>query len=335
MAENNFEYIIDISKLEMGDIILAIFDSRIATAMNRVTGSPYHHAMIVAGEATVLHSGSAGVHSANPLRMVFEKPDDVVAVRHLKKPSYNKLVDATNFVRTKVGTAYSTEERDRVKNAGDGESVEPNRQFCTRLVAQAYREIGFPLVENADYCTPKELLESDKVVILQDILVKGNRIQLKYAKEKSEALDTQEQATNYILEQARHITQVDIQSLQQLESFVEKNPEFDANLTAVVVESGYLELIDIDMKKNPEHYGFQIMKDKIPKKYWVSVASKQMPIADRMKRSAAHEVSRLQAKHDSQPLDFFKVHIDLAKKLVDAFEKMERTMKRAITQFIK
>jgi len=335
MAEKNFDYIIDISKLEMGDIILAIFDSRIDSAMNRITGSPYHHAMIVAGKATVLHAGSAGVHSANPLRMVFEKPEDVVVVRHLNKPSYNELVDATNFVRTKVGIAYSAEERDRVKNAGEGESVEPNRQFCTRLVAQAYREIGFPLVKNADYCTPKELLESDKVVILKDILVKGNQAQLKYAKEKSEALETQEQATNYILEKARKITHVDIQSLQQLESFVEANPEFDTDLTATVIESGYLTLINIDMKKNPAHYSFQIMKSKVPKKHWLNVASQQMPIAERMKHSATHEIARLQEKYNSQPLNFFKVHIDLAKTLVDAFAKMERTMKRATTEYMK
>ena len=75
--------------------MLVIFDSRIATATNRVTGSPYHHAMIVAGEATVLHSGSAGVHSANPLRMVFEKPDDVYCPSILFFTTFSKFTIAT------------------------------------------------------------------------------------------------------------------------------------------------------------------------------------------------------------------------------------------------
>lgn len=335
MGENNYEYIIDISKLRLGDIILAIFDRRIAVAMDRVTGSPYHHAMIVAGDATVIHSGNEGVHSANPLRMVFEKPEDVVVVRHGEMPSLDKLIDASNLVRKKIGTTYSADERDRVRNAGDQQSLEPNRQFCTRLVAQAYRDVGLPLVENADYCTPNELLKSDKVEVLENILTKGNPAQLKYANEKSEALEKQDQATNYILEQTRQIAKVDIQSLQQLEEFVENNPEFDAQLTAVVIESGYLELIDIDMKKNPEHYGFQVMKNKIPKKYWINVASQQIPIAEGMAHSAARELSRLQVKFASQPLEFYKVHIELFKKLVEAFSKMERTMSRAITEALK
>jgi len=303
--------------------------------MERYTGSPYHHAMIVAGNATLIHSGENGVHSANPLRMVFEQPGDVKVIRYKGFVPENRLIDASNFVRVKVGTSYSVDERKNVLSAGTTESLEPNRQFCTRLVAQAYRDIGLPLVDNADYCTPAQLLNSDKVEVINDILVEGNLAQLKYANEKSEALDKQEFATNFILDQARRITGVDIQSLQQLENFVDNNPSFDSQLTAVVVESGYLDLIEIDMKKNPEHYSFQIMKQKIPKKYWFLIAEQQLPIAAGMYKNAENELLRLETKQLSVPLKFNEIHIELSKKLLNAFNKMARTMERAMKEALK
>jgi hypothetical protein len=45
-------------------------------------------------------------------------------------------------------------------------------QFCSRLVAQAFREAGVHLVPDADRCTPAELLKSPLLVEIQDVLKK-------------------------------------------------------------------------------------------------------------------------------------------------------------------
>lgn len=46
----------------------------------------------------------------------------------------------------------------------------PNKQqFCSRLVARSYENVGIKLVKNKDYCTPDDLRRSPLLKELNDI----------------------------------------------------------------------------------------------------------------------------------------------------------------------
>lgn len=331
MEENDFEYIIDLNRLQLGDIILASYDRGTSEMMEKATGCPYHHAMIVVADCSIIHSFEEGVHSANPMRDVFERAEDLVVLRLKDRVDFNLLVGAVNFVRRKVGTSYSKMERGRVLRPGMGESVAPNRQYCSRLVAQAYREFGIDLVNNADYCSLRELLESNKVEVIRDILYKGNDEQLEYARGSSEIEEKQNNATNMLLLEARNLTDADMQTLEQLEKFVSENPEFDERITKIVEASGYLELYQIDMKNNPEHYDFRVLRDKVAMIHWHELASAVLETADRFIAGAKAERARLQARYEQQPLAYYKVFIQLSTDLVSVYSRSKNAMLTALS----
>ncbi|WP_113663496.1 hypothetical protein [Pedobacter nanyangensis] len=168
--------------------------------------------------------------------------------------------------------------------------------------------------------------------MIKNVLRKGSKAQIKYARERSEVLDAQIEATNKILGNVRDLTGKDIQSIAQVEDFIRDFPEFDNSVTEVVVASGYLELYKMDIEKNIEHYRFQDFKKKIPKRYWLQVALKKLPSAEEMLYAAKADFQRLNRLNENSPRKYYQVHMELDKNLMEMFSKMERTMSRAILE---
>jgi len=61
----------------------------------------------------------------------------------------------SNFVRMRVGTQYSTKEA--LKTVAGGSKNWTRKQFCSRLVAQAYASVAHTLVPNANFCSPGDI----------------------------------------------------------------------------------------------------------------------------------------------------------------------------------
>ncbi len=327
MEEN--KYVIDLDKLSKGDILLAIFDRRISSAMERVTGCKYHHAMLYVGNSSYIHSYDMGVQSANPMRNTFNQPDDVVALR-LKDRNKVTIVRAINSVREKIGTQYSDDERRRVMGARDMDAVEMNRQFCTRLVAQAYEEAGGEIVENPDYCTLQDLITSQSLLVIPDVLRIGHKKELDYAREGSEALDNQEDIQNTILQKARNLSGADIQTFVQLEAYVIKHPKHDQEIAAIIRESGYLDMWKKEMEKNPQNYSFESFAAYYPKPHWPNVVNTYMPIVRQNLQNYPIGLQYYQFLSKTHALEYIQIQIELHKNLIRQFEQMEQTMKSAL-----
>ncbi|WP_343533954.1 YiiX/YebB-like N1pC/P60 family cysteine hydrolase [Pedobacter sp.] len=328
-----FNYIFDQNKLELGDILLIISDRGLSKQMEERTGCKYHHAMIVVAYSSYIHSYGGGVQSGNSARRTFEREDDVVALR-LKSSSNEILINATNFVRRKIGTQYSSlRELLRAEMGLEVGAAEANRQFCSRLVAQAYAHAGVELVENPDYCTLQDLIASGEVEIISGILRIGNEDELEYAREKSPILSKQEEIQSGIFEQARVLCGTDIQTFEQLEDFLITYPEFDEGAVAIIEQSGYLYQWKEEMAKNPQYYDYDAFIASFPNEAHQAIAYKILGNykSDLLNFSAEH--SRWKASFKKHGLRYHEIHIDLIDNLIGMVVQRKEVMERILNDF--
>lgn len=134
------------------------------------------------------------------------------------------------------------------------------KQFCSRLVAQAYAANGFDLVKNTDFCTPNELLKSVKLVEVVDATVDVTDEEYQTWQTHPSGLDLMRQSTNHILNGARKIDK-SIQHLSDVDKLVLEHPEHDETIMQLYVESGYLHVWETGHEINPWHYDPKLMED--------------------------------------------------------------------------
>ncbi|SEM75017.1 YiiX/YebB-like N1pC/P60 family cysteine hydrolase [Mucilaginibacter sp. P25] len=333
MPESNNKFVLDLTKLEPGDILLTISSRELSALMNRVTGCKYHHAILYVGDSSYIHSYDLGVQADNPMRDLYELEDDVIALR-LKSSDDKVIQNAMNSVRKKVGTQYSLAEAKAVLKKPDIDATEANRQFCSRLVAQAYADAGVELVPNSDYCSLNDLMTSDKVEIIANVLREGTAAEIAHALEGSPELEEQKHIQNSILENARNITGKDIQTFDQIEQIIISYPEFDVPITDVIKASGYLDHWKKEMAKNPQNYSFKDFANHYPKHVWPGVIQAYYSTGYRHYHSYRIQLEVLESAYKKQPLEYSKVHIELLKNLMIMFGKMMETMNEATIELL-
>jgi len=323
------KYIFDLNKIQEGDILLLNVDPRISAIMNEKTGSVYHHAMLYTGGSSHIHSNKGpGVQAENTVRMLFHDKDAAIALR-LKNALHNHLLgNIIDNARTKIGTEYSGAEAKRTILRRNEDEFEPNRQFCTRFVAQAFADGGLKIVEDANYCTPFDLANSDVFTIIKNVLKEANAEELEYASEENTLPSQQIDIHNHILSRAREMTGSDIQTINQLTEFLISHPEYDKEITTMIKKSGYLQMWEKDMHKNPAYYDFNVFTKDIDKKKWVSASIQLAEVAeDNMYRYETNlYVYRQQYK--VKPLEYIDVHIKLYEKLIEVTAKMMSVAKQ-------
>src|SRR5438046_2779098 len=145
-------YLLDIDKLEAGDIVLTRSNSVISQLVRRLTKSEYSHAILYVGVSSCIDSDGYGVQSQNIQRLLYENTADVKVLRLKKAKDKSEIPNAIVFARQKIGTEYSIDEAKVALLKTEIEAKEPNRQFCTRFVAQAFESAGISLVDNPGYC---------------------------------------------------------------------------------------------------------------------------------------------------------------------------------------
>jgi hypothetical protein len=250
-------YLLDEEKLQKGDIILLRTSTRKDKIIRQATGSDYSHAMLYVGGFSCIDSDGPGVQAHNIERILFENPDDGIVIR-LKQPlDEDLLYQIIDFARSKIGTEYSLEEaRATLYNQSSVAKYE-NRQFCTRFVAKAYEAGGIRIVNNPDYCTPKEIHESNLLVPIRDIMRPANEHEIAYANEDVTSLTKQIEIQNSILKSIRDHTGADIQDFTQLEEYLAKHSVHDDTIIDIFERSGYLEMWKGDLDENPWYYDYE------------------------------------------------------------------------------
>ncbi|WP_305840064.1 YiiX/YebB-like N1pC/P60 family cysteine hydrolase [Photobacterium leiognathi] len=321
--------LLDMRLLKPGDIILTGSDTKLSRVIKKFTKGSFSHAILYVGDGSYIHSDRNGVHSNNIQRLLFEDESNVMVLRSANEQVISMACD---FARSQVGKEYS------VKGAINAKvkaplSLDNNRQFCSKLVAKAYEFAGLKLVKNADTCMPKEIEESKYLKIVNNITLKANKDEIEFADSDS-PLDRQTEATNKILFAARALFKNDIQTLSELPHFLFQKPQFDSQLSKVILETDYLTLWDNDRVKNPWRYDLKAFCN-LPitdiEKY--ALAKREFDSSKGMLKRFGSMLNFYTDAHEKHNLQFTKLHKDLYLKLYLGISDNHKVASSYLEQF--
>lgn len=321
-------YLLDREKLELGDIVLIKSESRISQMVRRLTGSQYSHAILYVDVSSIIDSDGYGVQSNNLQRLLIENEDDAVVLRIKDENKKDKIIEAEIFARQKIGTEYSTDEAKIATISKELEAKEPNRQFCTRFIAQAYENAGIKLVENPAYCVPEELLNSKELVIIEKPLRRASAKEIEFANSEN-PLVKQREIHNSIFIKARELSGQDIQTFEQINDLIIQKPEIDSELTEFVMKSGYLTMMEDDIEKNPWHYNAEKMIEhyKHPE-IIIDTAIFFASTEEKSRERLNMTIYTLIQLDKLYPRNYFKMEIGLYRKLIDfSFQRQTEALK--------
>lgn len=325
--------LLNIDKLEEGDIILIRSESRISEIVRRLTKSRYSHAILYVGVSSVIDSDGYGVQSNNIQRILIKKEDDAVVLRIIDNNNKKKLIDVEDFARQKIGTEYSTDEAKIAALSKELEAKEPNRQFCTRFIAQAFESAGIKLVDNSDYCVPEDILNSPALEVVKDVLRQASQKEIEFANSEN-PLAKQRDIHNSIFRKARELSGHDIQTFEQLSDLVIQKPEFDSEITEFIRSSGYLTMTEDDMEKNPWHYDAEKMIEhyqhpELIVENAIFFATTEEKSRERL-NTTIHSLIQINKIY---PREYFKMEIELYRKLLNFSYQRQTEALRVLKNF--
>nr|WP_295706198.1 YiiX/YebB-like N1pC/P60 family cysteine hydrolase [uncultured Lacinutrix sp.] len=321
-------YLLDYDKLELGDIILTKSNSRISEMVRRLTKSQFSHAILYVDVSSIIDSDGYGVQSNNIQRVLIENIEDAVVLRVKSKEHKDRLEQVEFFAREKIGTEYSTQEAKIATLTKELDAKEPNRQFCTRFIAQAFESAEIELVENSNYCVPEELLNSDKLEIVENPLRKASKLEIEFANSEN-PLENQREIHNDILRKARELSGADIQTFEQVNQLIIDRPEIDKELTDFTSKSGYLTLMEKDVERNPWHYDSEKMVNhyKVPEAI-IDIAMFFATTEPKTRQRLEMTIYALIQFDKLHPREYFKMEIELYRKLIRfSFQRENEALK--------
>lgn len=272
------KYVFDISKLQPGDIILDRDSSRESSLIREKTGGSYSHARLFIGH-TIMEAEGLAVQSVNPSRILYENINDAIVLR-LKNASPQMIKAACIYASSQFGKEYGSARSILRKPTEDRES---NRQLCTRLVAQSYEYGGVKIVDDPNYCTPKEIEESDLLDIVSNPLKEASQDDIKFAVSDGIMKDQggynkQSDIISKLYADLRSVCDgSDIQEEGQLVDFLINNPQYDSKVYNILKQSQYFLLWQEHKKTHPEEFSIDELKKKysddalsMAKSIWIS-----------------------------------------------------------------
>lgn len=315
-------FILDANRLRVGDIILTADQTLLSKGIRAATGGAFSHAMLYVADHSYIHSDGDGVHSGSTQRRLFSALGDAAVLR-LRNADVSAVERACLYARTQVGKQYSKAEAVRSRQFRDAaEQLEDsNRQFCSRLVAQAYSFAGVPLVLNADYCYPSDFANSQLLQAVAAPLRQAHPADIEFAQSES-PIERQTRATNFILGEVRKLSGLDIQTFEQLPNFLIQNPEYDAAVCEIVTASGYLDFWKEDVLRNPWRYdAVEFRKLPVPSGERERVARREMPAAEQQLKQFTFMYGQYMTLWQRAKLKYFAIELQLYMNLMDVTQR--------------
>jgi hypothetical protein len=171
--------------------------------------------------------------------------------------SDEQLLVVHNFLRGKIGTQYST--REAIQTVLGGARQWSKKQFCSRLVAQAFASSGIKLVDDPNFCSPIELKDSPFLVEVPDARVVVTAEEAALWEGFEDVPQMMRDAINAVLDGARAKNK-HIQTFDDLHRHLVEHPEDDDYLCQLLETSGYLSVWLIEKDKNLWQYDLDLMR---------------------------------------------------------------------------
>lgn len=275
-------FILHHDRLRPGDIILERGYEMHSDIICKNTGSHYSHAMIYVGGTIIEATRDGGVFSRIPNRSAVRAISDFKVLRLAKDPGREITTILCNQARYLVGSQYSVAEAILVKGPVFTRQFRENsrKQFCSRLVAQCYKEAGINLVSDANFCSPADLERSGFLVTVPDMVRPASEQEAAFALEVSPHASHAKNTVRFV-EAALVILknhgiktvgdsdgEVTVTTLNDITQAVFENrtsPGLDGEMTEAMQASGYLDHIEMDRQQNPFRYDFDLFSARISK----------------------------------------------------------------------
>lgn len=236
--------------IQLGDIVLTTTPDSMSKTIRNAIGADISHAMICVGKSSVIDSTGDGVHARNLERLILEPGCAGHVLRPVAPLTTDQLHSVIAFARAAVGTRYTKIGAAKSVLAG---FVAGRRQFCSRLVAQAYHRAGVNLVPDADFCHPGELLKSAALFEVPNVLKDLNAKEEACWRENVDHVQAMRDSTNALLREARTLS-AEIESLNDIDTYLVDHKEADDFLVKALRNSRYLQLWQEELERNAWQY---------------------------------------------------------------------------------
>lgn len=242
--------------LKIGDIVLTSNTSPVSKMIQAATKDDVSHVMICVEEYSVIDAMPEGVHARNTQRLLFDNESTIHVLRYRDGLAEEQVRSICAFVRERVGTQYSVKEAVRAGLGGAGKWT--NKQFCSRLAAQAYASAGIKLVDDPNYCSPSDVKNSRLLLEVENAAVSITAEEAAAWNDYPDATQMMRDVTNAVLDGVR-VKNEAVQSFSDLHVHLIEHPEDDDYVLGCIRSSGYLDLWRIDVADNPWHYDTGLM----------------------------------------------------------------------------
>jgi len=297
-------------KLKQGDILLTTTIKPISGVIRAFTKSDISHVMLYVKPYSVIDATDEGVQARNTQRIYLHKDSSAYVLR-VKGGLSDQQFKIINYkIRIQIGIEYSKGE---AIIAGLGGSNDwSKKQFCSRLVAQAFQEAGIKLVDNPNYCSPEEIKNSKELEVINEAIVlmedpKDDDVNLP---------QLMRDCTNFILEGARK-RDSSIQGFNDLYAYLKAKPEEDNYISQLYIDSGYLELWKIEMTVNSWLYDFDdFNRAEMPNEEKRNVCKRMIPDISNSIHMRMSELAKVKSVFIEYPFTTFKNLIRLYENLI-------------------
>ncbi len=261
------KYTIERSLLKRGDIVLTAENTLISKGVRLGTASRYSHASIWV-EGTLIEAVQAGVFSKNPQRIILDKPSHCVVLRSKKPLSDEEIEQICQYAHSQIGSLYALDEATLALPRRLMKLESTKKQFCSRLVALAYAQIGYDFINlgSPHYCTPGKLARTKAFEIVPGMIREALPGEIEFAKSDDPIKKNAEQTFEWLAKVRALVNskpelkaQYDIQTVNDVGALLVERPELDQTVVGYLHENEYLTYFNHDMQVNRYRYNEQWM----------------------------------------------------------------------------
>lgn len=238
------KFIFDTRKLKPGDVLLMnTYEEQLRSRMK----CKYEHVAIYIGDAQIVEANGAHVVMTHVYSYAFREEEHACVLRP-KNVSPITLDNITRNARKQIGREYVDTIQFRYVRAfkNTDRKDETNRSFCSRLVAQAYRDENVQLLPNADYCEPDDFLQSELLEVVPDGVMPIIEELVKVV--ESQQIEREktgvESPSSEMFEALSSLYNADIQDLGQALMEANRHPELSDDAIKVIKESPMFKHLD-------------------------------------------------------------------------------------------
>ena len=196
----------------------------------------------------------------NPNRKLYDEGSKACVLRLKDQPGRDLLIqNMLDYARTLVGTYYDFDAVFAIRR-GEQPVYNPNRQTCSKFVAECFDYVGADVVKDYESCTPVDLFASDSFDHIEDVLIEASVWDIEYAKSKDVTKLQYDAIVNTVEKLAQWYPQADIMSFEQLNQFVNNNPSEANRISQLLADVGYYNLWEREQEYCPYLYDAEQFK---------------------------------------------------------------------------